>query len=75
MGAVKTAALRTWKDSGYFWVEDHPNQAQAGLVNGLKPILIRHNYNTHAHDNEFFTTVSNITPWEEIYNIVLNAYK
>lgn len=74
MGAHKEEELSRWKDSGYFWIEDHPHQAKAGVVNGLKSVLITHPYNTDTAD-EKITRVSRDHPWEEIYNIVLKEYQ
>lgn len=74
MGANKKEFLTRWKDTGYFWIEDHIGQAQAGADNGLKAVLITQPYNAHL-DDERITTVSNSQPWKEIYDLVLKDYK
>lgn len=74
MGASKAHVLTRWVDSGYFWIEDHMRQAEAGHEVGLKTILINHPYNTH-YNTDLFPKVSYETPWKEIYNIISNQYK
>lgn len=73
MGAHKEEALSQWKDTGYFWIEDHPGQAEAGLVNGLRSILISHVYNGHVNDDKLIR-VSVDSPWKEIYEIIMKDY-
>jgi hypothetical protein len=72
MGAMKTEFLRPWEGSGYFWIEDHPKQAQTGHDLGLKPILIDYPHN--AEHEVVFPRVSNHAPWEEIYEIIMKDY-
>jgi beta-phosphoglucomutase-like phosphatase (HAD superfamily) len=62
-----------WLDTGYFWIEDHVNQAEAGHKAGLKAVLIKHPYNSH-YTTDLFPSVSNNTPWKEIYNMVQKEY-
>jgi len=73
MGASKAHMLSTWADSGYFWIEDHMRQAEAGYEAGLKTVLINHPYNFH-YSTDLFPTVSYITPWKEIFNMVCKEY-
>lgn len=73
MGADKQETLSRWKDTGYFWIEDHLGQAMAGYNVGLRPILIDHPYN-RLHYSTSFTKVSYETPWKEIYNIITKDY-
>jgi FMN phosphatase YigB (HAD superfamily) len=73
MGASKSNALRRWADTGYFWIEDHMRQAEAGHEEGLKTILIDHPYNSH-YSTDLFPKVSNTTPWAEIVEIVKSEY-
>lgn len=74
MGASKAHVLTRWADSGYFWIEDHMRQAEAGHEVGLQTILINHPYNTH-YKTDLFPKVSYETPWKEIYNIISNQHK
>lgn len=73
MGASKSAILTNWSDEGYFWIEDHMLQAEAGHEAGLKTVLISHPYNSH-YKTDLFPTVSNDTPWKEIYDMVCKEY-
>ena len=73
MGASKAHVLMRWADSGYFWIEDHMRQAEAGHEAGLRTILIKHPYNKHYY-TDLFPIVSYESPWEEIYNIVTTEY-
>jgi FMN phosphatase YigB (HAD superfamily) len=73
MGASKAHVLMQWSDKGYFWIEDHMRQAEAGHEAGLKTVLINHPYNTH-YKTDLFPTVTCTTPWKEIYNLVCKEY-
>lgn len=72
-GASKANILMTWADTGYFWIEDHMRQAEAGHEAGLKTILINHPYNSH-YKTDLFPTVSYENPWKEIYERVCSEY-
>lgn len=73
-GANKYNELTRWKDSGLFWIEDHPEQAEAGLRAGLKPVLISHPYNSHYMSDKFpFVTSEN--PWKEIFKLICKEYE
>jgi beta-phosphoglucomutase-like phosphatase (HAD superfamily) len=74
MGISKAAELQRWADTGYYWIEDHMRQAEAGYEAGLKTVLINHPYNSH-YKTDLFPTVSYTTPWKEIYNMVCTDYK
>lgn len=73
MGASKAKILLNWADTGYFWIEDHMRQAEAGYEAGLRPILINHPYNSH-YKTDLFPTVGYETPWKEIYEKVCTEY-
>lgn len=73
-GASKASILsENWGGSGYFWIEDHMRQAEAGHEAGLKTILIEHPYNQH-YTTDLFPKVSYETPWKDIYEIVKKEY-
>lgn len=74
MGANKKQELSRWVDSGYFWIEDHPEQAEAGVSVGLRPILIQHPYNAEYHSNKQFRTVPLENAWRDIYDMVIADY-
>lgn len=66
-GADKDDALAKWKDSGLWWLEDKPENCEAGLKAGLKPILVEHGHNM-GNKNSEITVCKN---WKEIYNTIL----
>jgi FMN phosphatase YigB (HAD superfamily) len=72
-GASKANILMNWAGTGYFWIEDHMRQAEAGHEAGLKTILINHPYNSH-YKTDLFPTVSFETPWKEIFEKVCVEY-
>jgi hypothetical protein len=65
-GADKNGALAEYRDSGCWWVEDKPENAEVGLDLGLRSILMEHGHNMN-HVNEQIPVVKN---WREIYNII-----
>lgn len=67
-GAHKDEALAEYKDTGLVWIEDKPENAEAGLNAGLKPIVIEHGHNMYYH-NEHIPVVKN---WKEIYQLLTN---
>lgn len=73
MGSSKATTLSRWADSGYFWIEDHMRQAEAGHEAGLRTVLIDHPYNAH-YQTDLFPRVSYNTPWKEIHEMVCKAY-
>ena len=65
-GEDKDAELVKFKDSGLWWIEDKPENAECGLKYGLKPILIEHEHNKeHEEDG-----IEYAYDWEEIFNII-----
>ena len=74
MGSSKFKTLEEWKNSGNFWIEDHPENAEAGLQLGLKPILVEHDYNSDHHGSDKFYTVGLDNAWEDIYNYILQEH-
>jgi hypothetical protein len=64
-GADKDEALEPYRDSGLFWIEDKPKNADVGHELGLKSILVEHGHNMH-HDCSY-PVVKN---WREIYEII-----
>ena len=67
-GAHKDEALAEYKGTGLYWIEDKPENAEAGLNAGLKPIVIEHGHNMHYH-NDNIPLVKN---WKEIYQLLTN---
>ena len=66
-GADKDSALREYQDTGCYWVEDKPENADLGHALGLKSILVEHGHNmTHE------CTYPVVKNWKEIYGIIVN---
>jgi FMN phosphatase YigB (HAD superfamily) len=65
-GADKDQALEPYRDSGCWWIEDKPENAEVGLDLGLRSILVEHGHNMN-HANERIPVVKN---WREIYELI-----
>ena len=65
-GADKTEALEEYRDTGCWWIEDKPENAEVGHAAGLKSLLIEHGHNMHYY-NEHITIVKN---WRDVYQII-----
>jgi len=65
-GADKNYALEEYANSGCWWVEDKPENAEVGLDLGLKSVLMEHGHNMN-HVNERIPVVKN---WREIYELI-----
>ncbi len=64
-GADKHEALSEYQDSGCWWIEDKPENADVGLALGLQSILVEHGHNMN-HECPY-PVVKN---WREIYAII-----
>lgn len=64
-GADKDGALEPYRDSGMWWIEDKPENADVGHAMGLSSLLVEHGHNMH-HECPY-PVVKN---WEEIYKII-----
>lgn len=65
-GADKDAALAEYKDSGLWWIEDKPENCDAGLRAGLRPILIDHPHNQWYNNPD----VIRVANWKELCAVV-----
>ena len=65
-GADKVDALAPYTNSGCWWVEDKPENAEVGLDLGLRSLLMEHGHNMN-HANERLPVVRN---WREIYDLI-----
>jgi FMN phosphatase YigB (HAD superfamily) len=64
-GADKNSALEEYANSGLWWIEDKPENADVGHNMGLKSILVEHGHNM---DHECSYPV--VKNWKEIYSII-----
>ena len=66
-GAPKDDALAEYKGSNYFWIEDKLENAEAGLKQGLRPILVEHGHNMNE---ELPDDIHKVVNWKEIYSFI-----
>jgi len=64
-GADKDETLAKYKDTGAYWIEDKPENAETGAKFGLEPLLIKHGHNM---SNEEFP---NFPTWKELYEHIV----
>ena len=65
-GADKDDALEKYKDTGCFWVEDKPENAELGNKLGLSSILMEHGFNMHYYHSD----IPVVKNWRDVYDIV-----
>lgn len=65
-GADKDEALAPYKDSGLWWIEDKPQNADVGHSLGLRSILVEHGHNMHHT-----CTYDVAKNWKQIYDIIV----
>ena len=64
-GADKDEVLVEYKNTGCWWVEDKPENADCGIRFGLNSILI-----DHDHNQDYAGKAIRVTNWKEIYNLI-----
>ncbi len=64
-GADKHDALAEYQDSGCWWVEDKPENAEVGHALGLKSILME-----HGHNMNYLCSYPVVKNWKEIFDLV-----
>jgi len=77
-GASKAKTLKRWEGSDLFWIEDHVRNALDGANLGLRSVLVTAAHNTHVGptiEDEIYARVSEESPWEEIYELIMEAYE
>lgn len=65
-GADKDKALMPYQNSGCWWIEDKPENAEVGLNLGLRSVLMEHGHNLY-YANKHIPVVKN---WREIYALI-----
>lgn len=65
-GADKHEALEEYRDSGCWWIEDKPENAEVGRKLGLSSVLMEHGHNMR-YANEQIPVVKN---WREVYELI-----
>lgn len=61
----KGIELEKYKDSGFYWIEDKPSNAELGFKYGLRPLLMDNPHNMSYNGN-----LPRVQSWEDIYNII-----
>ena len=65
-GDDKDEALEPYRDSGMFWVEDKPENADVGSKLGLRSLLMVHDHNEdYVHEDVEF-----VYSWKDVYDKV-----
>ena len=65
MHGDKGVELVKYKDTGYLWIEDKPDNAELGFKYGLRPVLMNAPYNM-----SYNTAMPRVNTWEDIYRII-----
>jgi hypothetical protein len=65
-GSNKDEALKPYRDSGLWWVEDKPENALAGTRIGLKSILLEHDHNVSYNH----ALIVRARDWQDIYQTI-----
>jgi uncharacterized HAD superfamily protein len=61
----KGQVLKNYQDSGFYWVEDKPSNAELGYKYGLKPLLMN-----NPHNMSYASNITRVDTWKEIYGII-----
>ncbi len=62
----KRPTLERYRDSGMWWIEDHPKNARLGVEMGLNTILIDHPYNRDLNH----PLIHRVNDWKEIVELI-----
>ena len=65
-GADKDQVLKPYADTGAYWIEDKPENADEGISIGLEGILV-----AHDHNAGYTGEATRVQNWKEIYNIIV----
>lgn len=68
-GADKDQALAPYEGSGLFWIEDKPENAEAGEKIGLRSLIIEHGHNM-GYNNTADACIPLVKNWKEIYEML-----
>lgn len=67
-GSDKHKALDYYRDSGLWWIEDKPENAEVGHDRGLRSILLEHDHNL-GYGRAGILRLKN---WQQIYHAIVN---
>jgi len=63
----KGIELAKYKDSGFYWIEDKPSNAELAYRYGLKPLLMN-----NPHNSSYNGKLIRVNTWKEIYSTITN---
>lgn len=63
----KLKPLSQYKDSGLYWIEDHPDNCELGIRLGLNGILM-----DHTHNRNYTGSALRVDDWSQICNHILS---
>jgi uncharacterized HAD superfamily protein len=61
----KGEVLKNYQDSGLYWIEDKPSNAELAYKYGLKPLLMN-----NPHNKNYGGNLPRVQSWEDIYKII-----
>jgi len=64
-GADKDEVLEPYRDTGCYWVEDKPENADVGIQLGLNSLLVKHHHNT-----DYDGKATQVQNWSQIYSLI-----
>jgi hypothetical protein len=75
-GADKNEALAHYADSGCYWVEDKPENADVGIQMGLQSILMDHDHNKDytPENGSLDKNVIRCENWSDVYNNIVGKF-
>lgn len=65
-GADKNHALEPYAGTGYWWIEDKPENARVGRDMGLRSVLMEHGHNMNDTDAD----IPVVKNWREVYELI-----
>ena len=68
-GADKDEILENYRDTGCWWIEDKPENADDGTAVGLNSILM-----AHDHNRVYTGKARRVHTWKEIYKIITGEH-
>ena len=70
-GADKDHELNVYANTGCYWVEDKPENAETGQRLGLQSVLMEHGHNKNSVMSNHYGLITRVSNWKEFYDIVV----
>ncbi len=68
-GADKDEVLEEYRNTGCWWIEDKPQNAEAGAKVGLNSVLVEHPHNANYQHPD----VMKVRNWKAIYQLITQS--